>query len=85
MSTSRPDIAELEPHELEGALASVDAERFHARQVYRWIHKRGETDFERMTDLARPLRARLADAFTIDTPAIVSDECSIDGTRKLVL
>ena len=85
MSTSRPDIAELEPHELEGALASVDAERFHARQVYRWIHKRGETDFERMTDLARPLRARLADAFTIGTPAIVSDECSIDGTRKLVL
>jgi len=85
MTTSRPDIAELEPHELEDALASVDVERFHARQVYRWIHKRAETDFERMTDLARPLRAQLSDEFTVSTPAIVSDERSTDGTRKLVL
>jgi 23S rRNA (adenine2503-C2)-methyltransferase len=85
MTTSRPDIAELEPHELEGALASVDAEPFHARQVYRWIHKRAETDFERMTDLARSLRAQLSDEFTVSTPAIVSDERSTDGTRKLVL
>jgi len=85
MTTPRPDIAELEPHELEGALASVGAERFHARQVYRWIHKRAETDFERMTDLARPLRAQLSDEFTVSTPAIVSDERSIDGTRKFVL
>jgi 23S rRNA (adenine2503-C2)-methyltransferase len=85
MTSPRPDLAELEPHELETAFASVDVEPFHARQVYRWIYKRGETDFEQMTDLSRPLRARLADAFTISTPSIVSDERSVDGTRKFVL
>jgi len=85
MATHRHDLAELEPHELETALAAVGAEPFHARQVYRWIHKRAETDFERMTDLSRPLRARLRDQFTISTPAVVGDERSLDGTRKFVL
>jgi 23S rRNA (adenine2503-C2)-methyltransferase len=85
MTTRVGDLAELEPHELETALTAVDAEPFHARQVYRWIHKRAETDFERMTDLSRSLRAQLAQEFTITTPAVVSDERSVDGTRKFVL
>ncbi len=38
-----------------------------------------------MTDLAKPLRARLRDEFTLSTPTVVSDEQSIDGTRKFVL
>ena len=37
--------------------------RFHARQVFRWIWKRGVTDFALMTDLSRSLRAKLADEF----------------------
>jgi 23S rRNA (adenine2503-C2)-methyltransferase len=32
--------------------------RFHARQIYRWIHRRGVTDFAQMTDLsAGPARS----------------------------
>ena len=85
MTTRARDLAELELHEFETVLTAVDAEPFHARQVYRWIHKRAETDFERMTDLSRSLRARLAQEFTISTPAVVSDERSVDGTRKFVL
>jgi 23S rRNA (adenine2503-C2)-methyltransferase len=83
--TSRPDLAGLELNELEDALAARGIERYHARQLYRWIFKRGVTDFARMTDLSKALRARLPDEFTITTPAIVSDETSVDGTRKLVL
>ena len=40
-------------------------ERFHARQLYRWIYRRGVTDFDRMTDLSRTLRAQLADEFAV--------------------
>ena len=29
---------------------------FRARQVLRWIHRSGEADFSRMSDIARPLR-----------------------------
>jgi 23S rRNA (adenine2503-C2)-methyltransferase len=85
MSSPRPDLAELELPELEAALDARGVERFHARQLYRWIYKRGVTDFERMTDLSRDLRTRLQSEFSISTPRIVSDETSVDGTRKVVL
>jgi len=79
------DLAELELNELEDALESRGTKRFHARQLYRWIYRRGITDFDLMTDLARPLRARFSAEFTISTPQVVSDETSVDGTRKFVL
>src|SRR5688572_11442384 len=85
MSTPRPDLAELEVHELEAALESRGYERFHARQIYRWLYKRGVADFARMTDLPRALREQLAAEFSLTTPAIVADDRSVDGTRKLVL
>lgn len=82
--TKRLDLAELDPVEMEAALEARGGQRFHARQIYRWIYKRGITDFALMTDLSRTLRSQLADEFTIHTPRIASDETSIDGTRKLV-
>ena len=83
--TPHPDLAELELQELEAVLATRGGEPFHARQMYRWIHKRGVTDIDKMTDLSRTLRARLREDVEISTPAIVGDEQSVDGTRKLVL
>jgi 23S rRNA (adenine2503-C2)-methyltransferase len=79
------DLAELELSELEEALEVRGARRFHARQLFRWIYRRGVTDFDLMTDLARPLRARFRAEFTISTPHVASDETSVDGTRKFVL
>jgi 23S rRNA (adenine2503-C2)-methyltransferase len=79
------DVAELESGELENTLQERGIQRFHARQLYRWVYRRGVTDFDLMTDLARPLRARLSEEFVVSTPQIVSDETSVDGTRKFVL
>ena len=84
MSSPHLDMAELELQELEAALEARGVERFHARQLYRWIYKRGVTDVERMTDLSRDLRARLQGEFVISTPRLVGDERSVDGTRKFV-
>jgi 23S rRNA (adenine2503-C2)-methyltransferase len=83
--TPRVDLAELELAELEAALESRGWERFHARQVYRWIYRRGVTDAERMTDLSRTLRAQLQEEFTLSTPRVVMDDTSVDGTRKFLL
>jgi 23S rRNA (adenine2503-C2)-methyltransferase len=85
MKTPPLNIAALELDELESALEKLGAARFHARQIFQWIYKRGVTDFDRMSDLSRALRARLRDAFVVETPSIVGDELSTDGTRKLVL
>jgi 23S rRNA (adenine2503-C2)-methyltransferase len=85
MTSPRVDLAELEPLELEEALASFGVERYHARQLYRWIYRRGVTDFALMTDLSRPLRVELREHTVISTPRVVSEERSGDGTRKFVL
>ncbi len=85
MSTVQLNLAELEIPELEAALETRGCERFHARQLYRWIYKRGIVDFERMTDLSKDLRTRLTAEFQVATPQAVSDSRSVDGTRKFVL
>ena len=58
---------------------------FHARQLYRWIYKRGVTDVDRMTDLSRALREMIKTDCTLSTPKVVADDRSVDGTRKFAL
>jgi 23S rRNA (adenine2503-C2)-methyltransferase len=81
----RHDAAELELSELEQTLESMGYPRFHARQMFQWIYKRGVTDFAEMTDLGRELRSNLAGAFRIGTPDVVRRERSSDGTTKFLL
>lgn len=81
----RADIAGMTLDELEQALQELGAPRFHAGQVFQWIHRRGVTDFALMTDLSRDLRTRLDARLRIDTPHVVHKERSADGTTKLLL
>jgi 23S rRNA (adenine2503-C2)-methyltransferase len=81
----RPDLANLERAALESALDARGHRRFHARQIFRWIYRRGVTDIDAMTDLSRDLRATLALEFTLATPALVQRETSVDGTEKFLL
>ena len=82
---SRPDLGSMDLAELEAALDARGHPRFHARQIFSWIYLRGVTDFEKMTDLSRPLRADLAEHFRISTPAVIARETSSDGTVKFLL
>jgi 23S rRNA (adenine2503-C2)-methyltransferase len=79
------DLAGLDLLQLEDALAALGAPRFHAKQLYRWIYRRGVTDFGAMTDLSRELRATLAERFTVSTPRIARKDVSVDGTTKYLL
>jgi 23S rRNA (adenine2503-C2)-methyltransferase len=85
VSAEIPDLADLERPALESALEARGHKRFHARQIFRWIHRRGVTDIEAMTDLSRELRATLARDFTLTTPALAHREISVDGTEKFLL
>jgi 23S rRNA (adenine2503-C2)-methyltransferase len=59
--------------------------RMRARQLWSWLYVRGETDFSAMTDIAKDLRAELAASFTLARPKIVTEQISVDGTRKWLL
>jgi 23S rRNA (adenine2503-C2)-methyltransferase len=58
---------------------------FRARQVLRWLHRRGVADFDAMTDVAKSLRATLAARACVRAPEPVRDSVSHDGTRKWLL
>ena len=83
--TTTLDIAGLDLPELEQALSDLGSPKFHARQLFQWVHKRGVTDFAAMSDLSRELRQTLAAHCTVATPEIVRQEQSADGTTKLLL
>ncbi len=59
--------------------------RMRVRQLWNWMYVRGATDFAAMTDIAKELRAELAQNFTLERPAIVTEQVSQDGTRKWLL
>jgi 23S rRNA (adenine2503-C2)-methyltransferase len=85
VNDTRLDIAGAELHELEQSLADLGEPRFHGRQVFQWIHRRGVTDLALMSDLSRELRATLAGHFDLRTPSVVQREQSVDGTTKFLL
>lgn len=79
------DLANLELAQLEDFVESLGHRRFHARQIYRWLWKRGVTDPAEMTDLSRELRDALAARAEVRTPQLVKHDKSEDGTEKFVL
>lgn len=86
---SSPSIAGLDSRRLSEALLSAGVAekqvRMRVNQLWSWMYVRGVTRFEDMSDISKDLRARLADAFTLARPEIVSEQISKDGTRKWLL
>ena len=62
--------------------ANMGEKSFRATQLFRWIHQKGATDFEQMTDLAKPLRSKLAQTAHLQSLKIISQQESTDGTIK---
>lgn len=77
-------IARL-PEEWEAVLEPWGEKRFRGRQVFRWIHARGVVDPERMTDLPKTLRLRLAEDDLKPVAELAEVREAADGTRKLLL
>ena len=77
--------ANLLDYDLEGLAAfcgQLGEKRFRATQLFRWIHQKGATDFDQMTDLAKSLREKLTGAAHIQGLNLVSRHDSADGTIK---
>jgi len=79
------NLLDLDAAGLEAFVAGLGEKPFRARQLLRWIHRRGASEFDAMTDLARSLRERLHGQAMVEAPAVISDSTSADGTRKWLL
>lgn len=72
-------------HELISCCAAWGEKPFRAKQLLRWMHQSGASDFGVMTDISKVLRERLAADATIAGPTVVQDTVAGDGTRKWLM
>jgi 23S rRNA (adenine2503-C2)-methyltransferase len=79
------NLLDLDADGLAAFFAGLGEKPFRARQVSRWVHQRLVDDVGAMSDLAKPLRGRLASLATIRGPQVMSDATAADGTRKWLL
>lgn len=80
----KPDLRDLRPQQVQDLLVSLGEKPFRARQVLRWLYKNAAPDFETMSDLAKPLRQRLAQVSRLTTLEPAQVDQAADGTRKLL-
>ena len=85
MSEKRTNVLGMTPQQLIDYCGSLDEKPFRAKQLQRWVHQFGVSDFNLMTDLAKSLRNKLIDCAEVKAPTILKDHISIDGTRKWLL
>ena len=76
------NLLELDRDALAAFCEQLGEKRFRATQLFRWIHQRGASDFDQMTDLAKSLREKLAGRACIAAMSVVSEQASADGTIK---
>ncbi|MFL5318064.1 MAG: 23S rRNA (adenine(2503)-C(2))-methyltransferase RlmN [Myxococcaceae bacterium] len=76
------DIASLSLEKLTAFLQELGEKPFRSRQVYRWLHQRGVTDFDAMTDLSKDLRAKLKERAKFSSLTKDLEQRSVDGTIK---
>jgi 23S rRNA (adenine2503-C2)-methyltransferase len=72
-------------HDLESLAAFCERlgeKRFRAVQLFRWIHQRGCSNFEDMSDLAKSLREKLKGVAHVKAMEVISQHISADGTIK---
>lgn len=84
-ATGRPHLLDVAPTALAAWFEQRGDKRFRATQVLQWVYERGASGFDAMTNLSKPLRSALTEAFDLYTSRIVRRAASADGTVKLLL
>ncbi|HHH41796.1 MAG TPA: 23S rRNA (adenine(2503)-C(2))-methyltransferase RlmN, partial [Chloroflexi bacterium] len=82
----RPSLYDLDLPALQSLLEGWGEPSYRARQLWEWLYLHLADDFDRMTNLPRSLRERLAAETAIGAPKAIATQRSSDGqTRKDLL
>ncbi|MHA1598653.1 MAG: 23S rRNA (adenine(2503)-C(2))-methyltransferase RlmN [Alphaproteobacteria bacterium] len=82
MNETRTNLVGLDRDELTGLLTEIGEKPFRAKQLWHWIYHQGATDFDLMTTIAKPTRAKLAEHFVVARPTVTREQTSRDAARK---
>ena len=76
------NLLDFDLNSLAAFCERLGEKRFRATQLFRWIHQRGASEFDQMSDLAKSLREKLKTCATIQALPVISEHQSSDGTVK---
>jgi 23S rRNA (adenine2503-C2)-methyltransferase len=79
---TRPNLFGLDDAAITGVFSKLGEPDYRSRQVYSWLYAKRARSFADMTNLAKGLRGRLEEDFTLRWPEISETRLSSDGTRK---
>ncbi len=80
------NISRLTEEELAKFIEENGEKKFHAKQIYKWIHKIGVRSYDEMTDISKSLRNFLKEnTYMTDLKVIMCQESKKDGTRKFLI
>jgi 23S rRNA (adenine2503-C2)-methyltransferase len=85
LNTSLVNLLDFNQAQLADYFSSIGEKAFRAKQLMRWMHHFGETDFKNMTDIAKTLREKLLVETEIKLPEVQFEQVSNDGTRKWLI
>jgi 23S rRNA (adenine2503-C2)-methyltransferase len=84
--SGRTSLVGLMKPELRDTLMGIGLDereaKMRASQLWNWIYHNGVTDFDKMSNIQKGFRQTLSDTFLLDRPEIVTEQVSMDGTRK---
>ena len=83
---SKINLNDFTEVELEEYVLSLGEKKFHARQIFKWIHKIGITSFDEMSDISKSLREKLKNsAYILNMEVIQCQKSKKDGTMKFLI
>lgn len=65
-------------------MRSMGEKAFHGRQLFKWLYKLRQYDFNMITDLSRDIRTRLDEKYDFRGLTLQQSEVSADGTTKFL-
>ena len=89
ISTPLPSLVGLTRAQLAEKLTAIGVLpkelKMRVGQLWHWMYYQGVQNFDDMLNVAKPMRALLAQHYSLSRPQVVTEQISEDGTRKWLM
>jgi 23S rRNA (adenine2503-C2)-methyltransferase len=80
------NINELTIEELEKYIEELGEKKFHAKQIFKWLHREKVDTFDQMTDISKSLREKLKEnTYILRLTVLQAQTSKKDGTIKFLI
>ena len=85
MSEKKLNLKGLSLKELEQFFTQLSEKKYKSRQLFKWIHNKGLTDFKKMSNLSKTLRVKLNETAYVQSIKRLKSIKSEDGSTEKYL